>query len=100
MSFSGSRTTRMRDLAGLMLLYLGAAWNAEQMTSQARQPLHLSALIVRPLMVFLTLAIADNPSLLEVFGNVVQAQLVQRRLRGNALAVPALLLVVPVQELG
>jgi hypothetical protein len=32
----------MRDLAGLLLLYFGAAWKAEQTTSHARQPLHLS----------------------------------------------------------
>src|SRR3990170_7466434 len=69
------------------------------MSSHARQPLHLSASIVMPLTVFLTLPIADNPSLLQVFANVVQVQIVQGRLRGNTLVIPPLELVVLIQEL-
>ena len=43
------------------------------------------------LIVFLTLPICWMiPSLLQVFGNVVQVQFVQGLLRGNALVVPAL----------
>src|SRR3989304_8538042 len=69
------------------------------MSSHARQPLHLSALIVMALTVFLTLPIPDNPSLLQVFANVVQVQIVQGRLRGNTLVIPPLELVVLIQEL-
>jgi hypothetical protein len=36
----------MRARAGLLLLYFGSAWKAEQITSQARQPLHLSTSIL------------------------------------------------------
>ncbi len=55
--------------------------------------------MVIALMVFLTLAIADDPPLLQVFGDVVQTQVLQGRLGGNALVVPPLELVVFVEEL-
>ena len=42
----------MRDRAGLLLLYCGAAWKAEQITSQPRQPLHLSTSILILLTIF------------------------------------------------
>jgi hypothetical protein len=45
----------MRDLAGLLLLYLGLAWKAEHITSQALQPLHSSALIFMVLIFFFIL---------------------------------------------
>src|SRR6185369_12404443 len=98
MSRSGSRTTRMRERAELLLLYFGEAWNSEQMTSQARQPLHLSTLIVIDLMVFLILAMADDSSLLQVFGDAIQVQFAKRFRRRYAVAVPALELVVGVQQ--
>jgi hypothetical protein len=47
----------MRDRAGLTELHLGMAWDAEQMTSQERQPLHLSASIRMVLTFLVTLAI-------------------------------------------
>src|SRR5512142_1917557 len=98
MSRSGSWMTRMRARAGLLLLYFGVAWKAEQITSHARQPLHLSASILMVLIFFLTLPI-DNPSLLQVVGDVRQIQLLQRLFRGNALFIPSLVLVVGIQEL-
>mgnify|MGYP000043004382 CR=1 FL=1 len=36
--------TMIRDLAGLALLYFGVAWNAEQASSQVRQPVQSSGL--------------------------------------------------------
>ena len=44
-SLISSATTRMRERAGLVLLYLGLAWNAEHTVSHARQPVHLSTSI-------------------------------------------------------
>src|SRR3989339_943208 len=51
-SLSGSRISRIRDLAGLLLLYFGVAWNAEQIISHALQPLHLSTSIFMDLIIF------------------------------------------------
>ncbi len=50
--------TRILDRAGLLLLYFGIAWKDEQITSQARQPLHLSTSIFIVLMVLVCFFIA------------------------------------------
>ena len=55
-------------------------------------------MIVMALIVFLTLPIADDASLLQVFPDVVQVQFLQGRPRGNTLVIPPLQLVVLIQE--
>src|SRR5512142_138864 len=95
MSRSGSWMTRMRARAGLLLLYFGVAWKAEQITSQARQPLHLSASILIVLIFFLTIG---EPPLLQIFGHVRQVQFPQRLLRGDALLIPSLVLVIGIEQ--
>jgi hypothetical protein len=52
--------TRIRALAGLLPLYCGAAWSAEQITSQALQPLHLSTSILIVLMIFFFWSVMMN----------------------------------------
>src|SRR4030042_1366957 len=52
MSLIGSRSARVRGRFGLLPLYFGFEWKAEQITSQARQPWHLSASILMVLTIF------------------------------------------------
>src|SRR5512140_150201 len=90
------------------------------MTSQARQPLHLSALMVIDLIFFMTLGMAGNllrcrffsrrwlvaagvglaqdSPLLQVFRDASQVEVQQRLLGRDAVAVEALELVVGVQQ--